>query len=68
MKNYVSLMQIGHLLNQLYELSPVARSMLVGKETLKNMWKDLIGSLTQVVLAAADVVAACTVRMQIRFG
>lgn len=67
MKNYVSLMQIAHLLNQLYELSPMARSLLVGKETLKNLWKDLIGSLTQVVLDAADVFAICARRNQIRY-
>jgi len=45
MKNYISLMQIAHLLNQLYELSPAARSLLTAKETLKNMWKDFIASL-----------------------
>jgi hypothetical protein len=37
MKNYVSLMQIAHLFNQLYELSSLARPLLTGKETLKNM-------------------------------
>ena len=68
MKNYISLMQIAHLINQLYELSPVARPLLVGKETLKNMWKNLIGSLTHVVLEAAEVLATCAVRMQIRYS
>ena len=67
MKNYVSLMQIAHLLNQLYELSPAVRSMLTAKETLKNMWKDFISSLTHTVLDIAEVVTACTSRIQIRF-
>lgn len=67
MKNYISLMQIAHLLNQLYELSPAARSMLIAKETLKNLWKDFIASLTHTVLDIAEVITACTSRIQIRF-
>ena len=67
MKNYFSLMQIAHLLNQLYELSPGAGAMLNAKETLKNMWKDFIASLTHTVLDIAEVITACTLRIQIRF-
>ncbi len=67
MKNYISLMQIAHMLNQLYEHSTEARLLLIAKETLKNMWKDFIASLTHTVLDIADVTLACTSRIQIRF-
>lgn len=67
MKNYISLMQIAHLLNQLYELSPAARALLTAKETLKNMWKDFIASLTHTVLDLAEVSTSCALRIQIRF-
>jgi hypothetical protein len=68
MKNYVCLMHIAHLINQLYLLSPMAQALLTGKETIKNLWKDLIASLTHAVLAAYDVVVARTKRIQIRYG
>lgn len=67
MKNYVSLMQIAHLFNQLYELSSLARPLLVAKETLKNMWKALIGSLLHTVIAAAEIISACTKKFQVRY-
>lgn len=67
MKNYVSLMQMAHLFNQLYELSLLAKPLLVGKETIKNMWKTFISSLTHTMLVVADVMAACARRIQIRF-
>ena len=67
MKNYVSLMQVAHLLNQLYELSPLARRLLVGKETLKNMWKDMISSLTHAIIDPIEVLEACSRRIQIRY-
>ena len=67
MKNYVSLMQIAHLINQLYELSPMARPHLVGKMTIKHLWKELVSSLTHVLIATIDVLVACAVRIQIRY-
>lgn len=67
MKNYFSLMQIAHLLNQLYELSSATRSLLTAKETLKNMWKDFIASLTHTALDIAEVISTCACRIQIRF-
>lgn len=67
MKNYISLMQIAHLLNQLYELSPLGRALLIAKETLKNLWKDFISTLTHTFLDRSEVIAACLARVQIRF-
>lgn len=68
MKNYVSLMQIAHLLNQLYELSSLAGPLLTGKTTIKAMWKDLIGSLTHLLLDELGVQASSAKRIQIRYG
>ena len=68
MKNYVSLMQIGHLLNQLYERSPLAQGFLSkGKKTIKALWKDMIGDLASLVLSRVDVMRACALRIQIRY-
>ena len=67
MKNYVSLMQIAHLINQLYELSTLTKKLLIGKETLKSIWKAFIGCITHTVLVEADVIAACAGRFQIRY-
>ena len=67
MKNYVSLMHIAHLFNQLYLLSPSALAIWLGKETHKNMWKDFIAELLKGVIEAVDVLAACAARIQIRY-
>mgnify|MGYP007047035660 CR=1 FL=1 len=67
MKNYVSLMQIAHLFNQLYELSSLMRPMLTGKETIRNLWKGMLGSLTHILATATQVAAIYTSRVQYRY-
>ncbi len=54
-KNYYQCVQIAHLLNQLVELSEQAKRLLVGKTTLKPLWKCLIGLLTFGTISQADV-------------
>lgn len=49
-KNYVSAMQIAHLLNQLYELSDQCQPLLKEKVTLKYLWKRLLSALTDTIL------------------
>lgn len=50
-KNYYQcLHQIGHLINQLVELSSECKKLLVGKMTIKQLWKLMIRFLTYCVL------------------
>ena len=65
MKNYVSLMQIAHLLNQLYELSSLARPLLKGKITIKYLWRRFLGALLEVILDANGLITPK--RFQIRY-
>jgi len=66
MKNYVSLMQIAHLMNQLYELSSLARPLLRGKTTIKHLWKRLMSALLEVTLDVAELIGSPG-RFQIRY-
>lgn len=68
MKNYVSLMHIAHLIDQLYLLSAAAQTLLRGKQTIKDLWKEFVASLTQLAIAASDALIARSKRIQIRFG
>jgi len=68
MKNYISLMHIAHLINQLYELSSLVRPLLGAKETLKNLWKDFLGSLTHLRMSREQVLLSLGVRVQFRYG
>ena len=66
MKNYVSLMQIAHLINQLYELSSLAKALLQGKTTIKFLWKRLISSLLEISIDASAIIGSLG-RFQIRY-
>lgn len=67
LKNYVCLMHIAHLMNQLYLLSPKAQELLTGKMTIKKLWKDFIADLLRSVIDVRDVLVARTGRIQIRY-
>lgn len=67
LKNYVSLMQIGHLINQLYELSSLAKPLLTQKRTIKYLWKRLLGTLQEIVLELCEARYALARRFQIRY-
>jgi len=65
LKNYVSLMQMAHLVNQLYELSSLVRPLPTAKATIKGLWKRLISCMVE--LAISVEASAPTVRLQIRY-
>lgn len=67
-KNYMSLMHIAHLLNQLYERSQLFRPLLVAKMTVKHLWKELVSALSGTVIDASGLAPADMDRFQIRFG
>ena len=54
-KNYYQCLQIAHLINQLVELSEQAKRLLLGKTTLKHLWKCLIGLLTFGTILNTDI-------------
>lgn len=66
-KNYLSLMHIAHLLNQLYELSPLFKSLIIGKKTIKHLWKQLVTALSAIVIGATDLASMHLTRFQIRY-
>ena len=66
-KNYVSLMQIAHLFNQLYLLSSLARPLLVAKLTIKYLWKRLISALYECEFADYELARISLCRFQIRY-
>lgn len=45
MKNYYQCMQIAHMINQLFELSPLFRPLLAGKMTVCHLWSCMLGEM-----------------------
>lgn len=66
-KNYLSLMHIAHLFNQLYELSQLFQPLLKGKMTIKHLWKDFLATLSKVILDPAPIAAYGKGSFQIRY-
>ena len=66
MENYDHLMQIAHLINQLFELSSLGTSVRRSTESMTHLWTLLVGELR----GALDVVAGLAQvagRMQFRY-
>jgi hypothetical protein len=66
MENYYHLMQIAHLINQLFELSSLCTSVRRSKESMTHLWKMLVGELRGVL----DVIAGLALfadRLQFRY-
>ena len=64
MKNYMSLMHIAHMFNQLYELSSLAARHIQRKVTIKYLWKRLLSTLLEITL---EVVSLDEPPFQIRY-
>lgn len=65
-KNYYQCLQIGHLINQLVELSAKCKKLLTGKITIKHLWKVLIGFLTFSLIDCEEISMLSQLRTQIR--
>jgi hypothetical protein len=65
-KNYYQCLQIGHLINQLVELSSKCKKLLTGKITIKHLWKVLIGFLIFCVIDCEEISILSQLRTQIR--
>ena len=66
-KNYYICMQIGHLINQFFELQIKVKELLKGRETLKNLWVFLIGVFTFEALKMEKINEYLNRKIQIRF-
>jgi len=67
MKNSYQLMQIAHLINQLFELSSLLAEVRGSKESLAHIWLCLLGELRHEVLDFAVLAALLARRIRIRY-
>jgi hypothetical protein len=67
MKNYYQLMQIAHLMNQLFELSSLLAEVRRSKESLAHIWLCLVGELRHEVLDVAVLATLLARRIRIRY-
>ena len=65
-KNYYQCLQIGHLINQLLELSSKFRELLKGKITIKHLWKCMIGFLIFGDIDCREISMLSQIRTQVR--
>ncbi len=65
-KNYYQCLQIGHLINQLLELSSKFRELLKGKITIKHLWKCMIGFLIFCDIDCRKISMLSQIRTQVR--
>jgi len=65
-KNYYQCLQIGHLINQLLELSSQFQALLKCKITIKHLWKCLIGFLTFGNIDSKQISMISQLRIQVR--
>lgn len=67
-KNYYQCLQIAHMINQLFELSSFFQSLLTGKETIRHLWKFMVGEIRHNVLDFQILEVLLKERIQIRYG
>ena len=67
MKNYYQCLQIAHIINELLELSEDFQALLVGKMTIKHIWKYLQGLMCYGDVDEDEINKINAERCQIRF-
>jgi len=67
MKNYYQLMQIGHMINQLLELSTWFRALCTRHITVMYLWDCLVKRLSEAHLDVSGGIARLTGRLQCRY-
>lgn len=68
MKNYYQLMQIAHMMNQLFELSSLLAEVRGSKESLAHIWLCLVGELRHETLDFALLAGLLGRRIRIRYA
>ena len=66
-KNYYICMQIGHLINQLFELQIKVKESLKGRSTIKNLWVIFIGLFTFETIETKKINEYLNRKIQVRF-
>jgi hypothetical protein len=66
-KNYYICIQIGHLINQFFELQIKVKESLKGRATLKNLWIFFIGLFTFETLEKEKINEYLNSKIQVRF-
>ncbi len=66
-KNYYQCLQIGHLLNQLLELSSNFKAFLKNKITIKCLWKCMIGFMLFGDVDSVKISKLTQLKIQVRF-
>ncbi len=66
-KNYYQCMQIAHMINQFFELGSLLKPILVGKMTIKHVWKKMLGELRENTLNVGVLKELLRWKTQIRF-
>lgn len=67
MKNYYQGLQIAHIINELLVLSQTLQELLVGKMTLKHLWKRLESLMSEGDVDEQTLESMNTVSCQVRF-
>lgn len=67
-KNYYQCMQIGHMINQLFELSSMFKELLIGKISMRHLWDFMLGEMRHIKLSARKLKALLTQKIQFRYG
>ena len=66
-ENYCQCMQIAHMINQLSELSSLFRPFLIGKMTVKHLWKCMLGEIRHIILNIEILKELLKRRIQFRY-
>jgi len=67
-KNYYQCMQIGHMFNQLFELSTLFQSLLTGKMTVAHICKLMLSQMREKKLKTKLLKMLMERKIQIRYG
>jgi len=67
MKNYYQSLQIAHLINQLVELSTKCKKLMSGKNTIKHLWKCLLGFMIYGTISSQEISELSKHRVQFQF-
>jgi hypothetical protein len=67
-KNYYTCIQIGHLINQMFELCQKVKTFTIGRETIKSLWSFFVGVFTFETLDSEIIKKYLEAKIQVRFG
>jgi len=66
-KNYYQCMQIAHMINQFFELGSLLKPILIGKTTIKHLWKKMLSAMSERIFNVRVLQELLNLKIQIRF-